>query len=132
MFPFERMAKQESITLEYILNSSPGVLYRFISTKEGLGQWFCDRVEAEGNEYLFYWQKIGERATMIASQPNQFVRFQWEHDRGTERYFEFRIVQGELTRIVSLMVTDFSDDREEMEHLWNHSVKRLKSALGAK
>ncbi|MFM2049360.1 MAG: hypothetical protein RI955_1908, partial [Bacteroidota bacterium] len=39
------MSKKKAFTLEYIVKSSPSILYDFISTTSGLAQWFADRVD---------------------------------------------------------------------------------------
>ena len=50
---------------------------------------------------------VEEQAELVSSKNNQFVKFKWlEED--DNYYFEIKIVVDELTKDVSLMVTDFS------------------------
>ena len=48
-------------------------------------------------------------------------------------YFEIKIVVDELTKDVSLMVTDFSeeDEVEESKMLWESQIADLKQVLGS-
>ena len=48
-------------------------------------------------------------------------------------YFEFKIVVDEITKDVSLNITDFAeeDELEEAKMLWNNLVSSLKQVLGA-
>ena len=48
-------------------------------------------------------------------------------------YFEIKIVVDELTKDVSLMVTDFSeeDEVEESKLLWESQIADLKQVLGS-
>jgi hypothetical protein len=59
----------------------------------------------------------------------------WVNDeKDYEKYFfEFLITVDEITKDVSLTVTDFSDDEEieESKMLWTNLVGDLKQVLGA-
>ena len=61
------------------------------------------------------------------------MRFQWENDEGEDYYFEFKIQVDEITKDVSLIITDFSEDDEleESKMLWDNLVSDLKQVLGA-
>ena len=50
-----------------------------------------------------------------------------------ESYFEFRIQVDEITKDVSLMVTDFAeeDEVEESKMLWKNQIDELKHRIGA-
>ena len=69
---------------------------------------------------------------MISTKNNQFVKFKWlEND--DDSFFEIRIAVDELTKDVSLMVTDFSeeDEVEESKMLWESQIADLKQVLGS-
>ena len=54
--------------------------------------------------------------------------------RTTDFYFELRIQFDEITKDVSLIVTDFADDEEEVEEsklLWTNQIADLKKVLGS-
>jgi len=48
-------------------------------------------------------------------------------------FFEFKIVVDEITKDVSLIVSDFAeeDELEEAKMLWENSIGSLKQVLGA-
>ena len=58
---------------------------------------------------------------------------QWLDDEETDYYFELRIQFDEITKDVSLIVTDFAEDEEEVEEsklLWTNQISDLKKVLG--
>ena len=61
------------------------------------------------------------------------VKFKWVDDEGTDYYFEMRIVEDEITKDVSLIVTDFAeeDEIEEGKMLWENMISNLKQVLGS-
>ena len=72
------------------------------------------------------------RDRLISTKNNQFVKFKWlEND--DDSFFEIRIAVDELTKDVSLMVTDFSeeDEVEESKMLWESQIADLKQVLGS-
>ena len=82
--------------------------------------------------FSFFWDGVEEQAELISSKNNQFVKFKWlEED--DDYYFEIKIVVDELTKDVSLMVTDFSeeDEVEESKMLWESQIADLKQVLGS-
>ena len=78
-------------------------------------------------------------ADEIKSDPNWKHAGEWHwctvgDDEDYEKYyFEFLITVDEITKDVSLTVTDFSDDEEleESKMLWTNLVGDLKQVLGA-
>jgi len=65
---------------------------------------------------------------------NSFIRFRWEEDEYKDTYFEFLIQIDEMTRDVSLMITDYAEDETEQEEqtaLWQAQFNNLKRALGS-
>ena len=66
---------------------------------------------------------------------NDKVKFQWQNDEEDDEdyYFEFKIQVDEITKDVSLIVTDFAeeDELEESKMLWDNLVSDLKQVLGA-
>lgn len=124
---------KKKIELEYIMNTPAGVLYKRLSTPEGLALWFAEDVASEdGKTFAFLWHKEVSRAILVDSQLNEFVRFRWEDDEEDE-YFEFRIEKAELTKTIVLRVIDFSEEEEydEVVHLWNFQIEGLKKILAA-
>ncbi|MGW8314507.1 MAG: START-like domain-containing protein [Bacteroidales bacterium] len=118
--------------LEYMLNTSPTILYSRLSTPEGLSEWFADNVNLRKGKYSFFWEGTQQDASVLQKKINKFIRFQWTEDREDEIYFEFRIRTDELTGDVALLITDFAeeDERDDAIDLWDTQISELKHAIG--
>jgi len=124
----------KKFTLEYPINCTIASLYAKLSTEEGLGSWFADKVEKAENQFVFYWHKSPQDAELISNRENQYVRFRWSEEVDPDIFFEMRITPHELTGDVSLSITDFSeeDEYDDAVQMWENSVKNLKLALGCR
>ena len=100
--------------LEFQLNSSPQLLYQYISTPSGLSEWFADNVNSRGEFFTFIWDGSEEKARLTARKSDERVKFRWidEDNKDTDYFFELRILEDEITKDVSLMVTDFAFEEE--------------------
>lgn len=119
--------------LEYNLKCSPRVLFSRLSTPEGLGEWFADQVNVDGDLFSFYWNSSESKARLSALKDNKMVRFEWVGMENEEsNYFEFRINIEELTSDLALIITDFSeaDEKEDSIYLWDTQIQDLKRLLG--
>jgi uncharacterized protein YndB with AHSA1/START domain len=119
--------------LEYPLNCSPKVLFSRLSTPEGLGEWFAEQVNVDGDLFSFYWNNTETKARLSALKENKLVRFEWiEKDNEDTNYFEFRINVEELTGGLALIITDFADEDEKDDaiYLWDSQINDLKRILG--
>ena len=126
------MSDKIKYELEFPIQASPNMLYQYISSASSLSEWYADNVNSRGKIFSFFWDGIEEKAELISSKNNQFVKFKWlEED--DNYYFEIKIVVDELTKDVSLMVTDFSeeDEVEESKMLWESQIADLKQVLGS-
>jgi uncharacterized protein YndB with AHSA1/START domain len=119
--------------LEYNLNCSPKVLFSRLSTPEGLGEWFADQVNVDGDLFTFFWNSSESKARLSALKENKMVRFEWIGMENEEsNFFEFRINLEELTNELALMITDFAEaeEKEDSIYLWDSQINDLKRALG--
>ena len=126
------MSDKIKYELEFPIHASPNMLYQYISSASSLSEWYADNVNSRGKIFSFFWDGVEEQAELISSKNNQFVKFKWlEED--DNYYFEIKIVVDELTKDVSLMVTDFSeeDEVEESKMLWESQIADLKQVLGS-
>ena len=126
------MSDKIKYELEFPIQASPNLLYQYISSASSLSEWYADNVNSRGKIFSFFWDGVEEKAELISSKNNQFVKFKWlEED--DNYYFEIKIVVDELTKDVSLMVTDFSeeDEVEESKMLWESQIADLKQVLGS-
>jgi uncharacterized protein YndB with AHSA1/START domain len=119
--------------LEYTLNCSPKVLFSRLSTPEGLGEWFAEKVNVDGDLFTFFWNDTETKARLSALKDNKLVRFEWISMKNEEsNYFEFRINMDELTGDLALIINDFSeqDEKEDSISLWDSQISDLKRILG--
>jgi uncharacterized protein YndB with AHSA1/START domain len=118
--------------LEYNLNCSPKVLFSRLSTPEGLGEWFADQVNVDGDLFTFFWNSSESKARLSAIKENKLVRFEWLGMDKDSNFFEFRINMEELTNELALIITDFAEaeEKEDSIYLWDSQINDLKRALG--
>ncbi len=120
---------------EFVIQASPQLLYQYMFTPSGLSEWFADNVNSRSEKYTFFWDDSEEEALLLKKKPNEFVRFRWINgdDDQDDCYFEMRIVVDEITKDVSIVVTDFADDDEvdETKMLWESQIGDLKQVLGS-
>ncbi|MDB9779299.1 MAG: START-like domain-containing protein [Flavobacteriaceae bacterium] len=129
------MTTKIAFSIEYDFQSSPQLLFQYLSTPSGLSEWFADNVNSRGEDYTFIWDDTEEYAKLIQKKNNEKVRFRWMNDEEDQDdcYFELKIVVDEITKDVSLYVSDFADEDEleEAKMLWNNLVSSLKQVLGS-
>ena len=129
------MGKKKEFVIEYDFQSSPQLLFQFLSTPSGLSEWFSDDVNYRGEKYTFFWGETEEYARVLSKKINEKIRYQWitEEDDEEDYFFEFKIEMDEITKDVSLIITDFSDEDEleEAKLLWDSLVSDLKQVLGS-
>ncbi len=121
--------------IEFPIQSSPQLLFQYLSTPSGLSEWYADNVNSRGELFTFIWDGSEETAKLLAKKNNERIRFQWEEDEDSSYYFELKIVVDEITKDVSLIVIDHADDEEEVEEgkmLWENQIGSLKQVLGSR
>ena len=126
------MSKKVLYTLEYPVRCSPGILYEFLITPAGLQEWFADKVDECDGQFSFSWNGTEEKAELIDSEEDKFVRFRWDH-MGKDEYFEWRIDKSEVTNQTILVINDFAEKKEikDQSQLWEYQVKELFHRLGS-
>ena len=120
-------------TLEFPIRSSIKELYKRLSTPSGLSEWFANDVNIKNGIYTFYWHGSEQSAKLVTKKENKFVKYKWVDSDEPDDYFEFKIVVDDMTSDVSLLITDFADDKEDFEEaklLWETQVDNLRGALG--
>lgn len=121
-------------SIEIPINSSVNVLYKRLSTPSGLAEWFADNVNLKNNVFTFFWDDSDQSAKILKKKSNKFVQFKWLDDEEKESFFEFKIQVDEMTSDVSLIITDFAEDKEDQEEqtmLWEQQIQNLKMAIGS-
>ena len=117
--------------LEFPVRCSPSILYEFLSTPAGLGEWFADKVDEWENVFSFSWNGSDEKAAVIDKEQDKFIRFRWLTSAKDE-YFEFRIEKAEISNQTILVIKDFAEKGEikDQSRLWEYQVKELFHRLG--
>ncbi|MFO7999687.1 MAG: START-like domain-containing protein [Marinilabilia sp.] len=123
----------EKIELEYLLNTSPAILFNRLATPSGLSEWFADNVNVKGKVFTFIWEGSEQTAEQTLRKENKMVRYQWLDEGLEDIWFEFNINVDELTGDVALLVTDHveADEKEDTIELWDQQVETLKHGLGS-
>ena len=87
------MAELIKYSLEFPIRSSVTILYKRLSSPEGLAEWFADDVNIKGDDFIFFWDGASETATMLSKKKGEAVKFQWEDDaeEGLKTYFEIAL-----------------------------------------
>ena len=127
------MTDRIQFEMEFPIQVSQRLLYQYISTPSGLSEWFAENVNSRGENFIFIWDDSEESANLVSKKMPEKIRFQWIDDEDTDYYFELRIQFDEITKDVSLIVTDFAEDGEveESKMLWTNQVSDLKKVLGS-
>jgi uncharacterized protein YndB with AHSA1/START domain len=120
--------------VEIPIHASPNMLYQYISSPSNLQEWFADKVNSRGNIFCFIWDGVEEEAELITKKAGERIRFKWVESEGDDSFFEIKIQVDAITKDVSLIVTDFADDEDEVEEskqLWENQIEELRHTIGA-
>ncbi|RRO22177.1 START-like domain-containing protein [Flavobacteriaceae bacterium 14752] len=128
------MEDKVKFELEFPIQASPSLLYQYISTPSGLSEWFADNINSRGEVFTFIWGESEEQAKLLTKKSGERIKLRWLDDEDTSYFFEMRIQVDEITKDVSLMVTDYAEEDEvdENKMLWENMVADLKQILGSK
>ena len=129
-----KMSEKVKYEMEFPIHASPQLLYQYLSTPSGLSEWFADNVNSRGELFTFIWDGSEEKAKLITKKSGERIKFRWLIDEDDSGYFfEIRIHVDDITKDVSLMVTDFAeeDEVEEAKMLWENQISDLKHVLGS-
>ncbi|MGO3707828.1 MAG: START-like domain-containing protein [Mesonia hippocampi] len=119
--------------MEFPIQASPSLLYQYISTPSGLSEWFADNVNSRGEIFTFLWEGSEEQAKLLSKKSDERIKLRWLDD-DDNNFFEMRIQVDEITKDVSLMITDFADDEDDVNEgkmLWENMISDLKHVLGS-
>ena len=126
------MSDKIKFELEFVIQASPQLLYQYISTPSGLSEWYADNVNSRSEKFTFIWDGAEEAAKLLKRKSDDFVRFAWVENEDAS-FFEMRIIVDEITKDVSLFISDFAeeDEMEEAKMLWQNQIADLKQVLGS-
>ena len=127
------MSTKIKFEIEFPIHATPHMLYQYFGTPSGLSEWFADNVNSRGEVFTFIWDGSEEKAKVLQERPEEKIKFKWLEDQDPKSYFEFRLEIDEITKDVSLIVTDFAeeDDIEDSKMFWENQIEELKHTIGA-
>jgi uncharacterized protein YndB with AHSA1/START domain len=129
------MTEKQKFELEYVFKASPTIVYRLISTPDGLAEWFADDVNIQEDLYTFNWAGEEICARLLSSKSGEFMRWTWLEDdeEDLQTYFELRIKIDPMTKMIVLLITDFAeqDELDEAKLLWETQIANLMRIIGA-
>jgi hypothetical protein len=129
------MTKKEKFELEYVLRTSPKVLDKFLTTPDGLSEWFADDVIVRDDIYTFLWDGSEEQAKLITKKAGESIKWQWLNDEDDEldTYFEMKYMIDPMTKAVILTITDFAEpsEKEEVRRLWESQIADMRRVMGS-
>jgi hypothetical protein len=84
--------------------------------------------------FTFIWDDSEEQAKLLTKKNSERIKFRWLESEDDDCFFELRIQVDNITKDVSIIVTDFSDDDEieESKMLWENQIASLKQILGSR
>ena len=106
------MSAKVKYELEFPIQSSPQLLYQYISTPSGLSEWFADNVNSRGEFFTFIWNDSEEKAKLASKKTGERIKFRWleEDNTETDYFFELKIMEDEITKDVSIVISDFAHE----------------------
>lgn len=127
------MEDKVKVQIEFPISASPKMLFNYFGSASGLSEWFADNVNSRGEVYTFIWDGAEEQAKVLTKRPDSRIRFKWLETEDDDSYFEFKIQVDELTKDVSLIITDFAEEDEvdESKMFWENQIGELKHLIGA-
>jgi len=131
------MSNKKLFTADYQIHASVKMLYPYIQSASGLGDWFADNVSISPEKvFTFQWDNEQHKALMTSHRVNHYCKFEFlpetAEDKGDPSYFELRIEVNELTQSTFLKVSDYSDfdDTGELHDLWEGLIENLRKVVG--
>jgi uncharacterized protein YndB with AHSA1/START domain len=130
---------------EYEIRAAVKMVYPYISTPQGLEEWFAERVEVLNDKFLcIHWDNDQHIAKIVSQRNNSMIRYQFVEnmDEATSKtrakkkdanFLELKLNYSELTDTTYLVITDYSEmnDEEVLEELWDGLIETLREKLGA-
>ncbi len=129
-----KIKKKSKYSIEFEIRSSPKILYNYLSNASSLEEWFADKVTIREGDFIFHWDGTEQRAKIVNKKENSVIRYKWvTDDKKDDSFFQFEIVQDEITSDVALIITDFADDDEKEANslLWNSQIHNLMHIIGS-
>src|SRR5690606_5308956 len=127
----KKQSMKTKFEIEFPINSSPQLLFQYISSPSGLSEWFADNVNSRGEIYTFIWVDSEEKAKLTNKKSYEKVRFRWIDEEGNDSECDVHVIleRDESTIDVILAVHDLADDDEveDQKLLWESPIHDFKA-----
>jgi len=130
----------QKITLEYPLSTkSTRLVWDMISNAAGLQKWLADQVVEDEESMTFTWghpwtERDTKKSRILEKERMNYIRMLWDYHEDTpEAYWEMKIMESDLTGMLSLLITDFAaddDEENDLRDLWDANFERLHRVSG--
>ena len=130
----------QKLTLEYPLSTkSTRLVWDMISNAAGLQKWLADQVVEDEQSMTFTWghpwtERDTKKSRILEKERMNYIRMLWDYHEDTpEAYWEMKIMESDLTGMLSLLITDFAaddDEENDLRDLWDANFERLHRVSG--
>ena len=130
----------QKLTLEYPLSTkSTRLVWDMISNAAGLQKWLADQVVEDEQSMTFTWghpwtERDTKKSLILEKEKMNYIRMLWDYHEDTpEAYWEMKIMESDLTGMLSLLITDFAaddDEENDLRDLWDANFERLHRVSG--
>ena len=130
----------QKLTLEYPLSTkSTKLVWDMISNAAGLQKWLADQVVEDEESMTFTWghpwtERDTKTSRILEKEKMNYIRMLWDYHEDTpDAYWEMKIMESDLTGMLSLLITDFAADEDEendLRDLWDANFERLHRVSG--
>ena len=130
----------QKLTLEYPLSTkSTRLVWDMISNAAGLQKWLADQVVEDEESMTFTWghpwtERDTKKSRILEKEKMNYIRMLWDYHEDTpEAYWEMKIMESDLTGMLSLLITDFAaddDEENDLRDLWDANFERLHRVSG--
>ena len=130
----------QKLTLEYPLSTkSTRLVWDMISNAAGLQKWLADQVVEDEQSMTFTWghpwtERDTKKSRILEKEKMNYIRMLWDYHEDTpEAYWEMKIMESDLTGMLSLLITDFAvddDEENDLRDLWDANFERLHRVSG--
>ena len=130
----------QKLTLEYPLSTkSTRLVWDMISNAAGLQKWLADQVVEDEESMTFTWghpwtERDTKKSRILEKERMNYIRMLWDYHEDTpEAYWEMKIIESDLTGMLSLLITDFAaddDEENDLRDLWDANFERLHRVSG--
>jgi uncharacterized protein YndB with AHSA1/START domain len=132
--------KKHKYVAEYEINASVRMLFPYLSSPQGLAQWFAEDVKVvqKDNEKLYdiIWDKTSHIAKITAIRTNAHVKYVFveeDTDEAHWSFLEFKLSHSDMTDTSFLKIIDYSemDSDNDLRELWDGLIEQLRINVGA-